>query len=171
MPAGRYAMWWTAPGDEAFAASATFQLLDSFYRACDGIESLVLGDVLHALGPGQGARAQRMLMPDESIQVPMYGPEEHLILFAATPKGLRFLFPIESTDTRYRDRFWRHVGDYARAFRNNTQGAGGALDPEANRRGLPWWESMNRSLQQRQTTTPIAQFGVVHVMPGARTAE
>jgi hypothetical protein len=168
-PAGQYAMWWATPGDEEFTASKTLQLLDSFYRACDGIETLVLGDVLHALGKGRGARAQRTLMPDQSVQIAMCGPEEHLMLFAVSGKGLRFLFAIESTDTRYRDRFWRHVGDYARRFKNNVQVAGGALDPEAQCRGLPWWESVNQSLQQRELSSPIAQFGLVHVLADNHT--
>ena len=133
VPAGEYAMWWATPGDSDFATSRTFQLLDAFYRACDSIETFVLADVLQALGKGRGPRTA---LPDDSNRIAMYGPGEQLLIFGASSKGLRIFFPVHSTDPHYRERLWKHVVEYARRFKSNLELAGGALDPNPDRRGF-----------------------------------
>jgi hypothetical protein len=163
-PVGQYAMWWASTGDEVFSSSSTFGLLDAFFRACDGIESYVLREMLNALGLTAGAGAQRTL-PNDSLQIPIYGPGEQLMIFGASSKGLRFFFPVASTDPRYRDRFWIHVAEYARRFSSSLQAAGYELESESARRGLPWWNSVPQLLRHVGDPHAMAQFGPLHVTP------
>jgi hypothetical protein len=94
-----------------------------------------------------------------------YGPGEQLIIFGASANGLRFFFPVASTDPRYRDRFWMHVGEYARRFKSSLQAGQGALEPESARHGLPWWNAVPQMLREVGEPQATAQFGPLHVMP------
>ena len=132
-------MWWASDGDGDFIKSKTFELIDSFYKASDGMETFILADLLQALGHGKGARTG---LPETSIQVSMYGPEERLVIFGASPKGLRFFFPIETTPPRYRDLFWKNVADWAQRFKADAQRAGASLDPDEHRHGLNHWNGI-----------------------------
>lgn len=158
-PPGNYAMWWATPGDENLMASPTFELIRDFYDACDGIETLILGDVLNSLGQPGG----RMALPDDSVTLAIYGPEKHLMVFGASSKGLRFFFPIDSTAPAYRDRFWKHVTAYARRFKTNVQATPTSLDPDTHRRGIPWWNMINQMLKQQAGKTE--RFGPLVVLP------
>ena len=155
-PAGTYAMWWAADGDRDFLSSKTFELIDAFYKTADGMETLILADLLQALGHGKGARTG---LPETSIQIPMYGPEERLMMFGASPKGLRFFFPVETTPVRYRDLFWKHVADWVDRFKGDARRAGAELDPDAHRHGLKWWTGIQVMLQQLDPKNPTEMFG------------
>jgi hypothetical protein len=166
IPAGQYAMWWATPGDEDFRTSPTFHLVDAFYRACDGAETWILGDVLHSLGVTHGPLGRPVVLPAESEKLPITGPEERLLIFGASSKGLRFFFPVATTEPRYRDQFWKHVTGYAGEYRQKIEAAG-ALDNSTDQRGLPWWLGMCRMLEA-QGTSATMQFGPLHVFPENR---
>jgi hypothetical protein len=156
-PAGQYAMWWATEGDKDFLKSKTFELIDGFYKAADGMETFILGDVLQALGHGKGERTG---LPETGIQVPMYGPEERLMMFGASSKGLRFFFPIDSTPARYRDLFWKNVTDWARRFKADAQRIGAELDPDTHRHGLKHWNTIvNMTKQMNDSEKPTEMVG------------
>ena len=162
--AGKYAMWWATPDDPDFQKSPTFPLIENFYRSCDGIETLVLMDVLQAIGHGRG----RTALPETSVQIPIYGPEERLLIFGASPKGLRFFFPVESTPARYRDQFWKHVTAWAQRFKTNAQAAGAQFDPDTHRHGLRWWSGVIPMLNQMDAKSPMEMFGPLIIGPPER---
>ena len=162
--AGKYAMWWASPDDPDFQKSATFSLIDSFYRSCDGIETLVLMDVLQAIGHGRG----RTALPETSVQIPIYGPEERLVIFGASPKGLRFFFPVESTPPRYRDQFWKHLAAWAQRFKTHAQAAGAQLDPDSHRHGMSWWSGVIPMLNKMDLNSPMEMFGPLIIAPPER---
>ena len=155
-PAGKYALWWATDSDKDFLKSKTFELIDGFYKTADGMETWILADLLQALGHGKGERTG---LPETSIQVPMYGPEERLVIFGASPKGLRFFFPIETTPPVYRDLFWKNVTDWAQRFKADVQRAGASLDPDAHRHGLKWWNFFLPTMKQVDPATPMEMVG------------
>lgn len=104
--AGKYAMWWSSPSDPYFHKSKTYDSLAKLNEFMKGYETYMTGYVLRQTRIVKKMELQRMKLPENHVTYIIDAPEEKKILLdISQEKGIRFLFPIDSTTPEYRDRF------------------------------------------------------------------
>ncbi len=127
---GRYAMWWSSPGDTHFAESAARNHLARLYRALDGLGQHVRARLLKAFGAESGA---------EGRTFPLQGPcFQRLAVRLGPRRGVSFHFPIESTPPAFRDGCLHQLALWA-----ERQAADAAPPLEASARA--WWEALEQA--------------------------
>ena len=103
---GQYAMWWQSDDDPVFHTSKTCDYLIKMYEVFKGYETYLTGYVLRQTRVVQELELKRMQLPDNHATYIITAPEgKNVVLDISKEKGIRFLFPIDSTTKEYRERF------------------------------------------------------------------
>ncbi len=143
---GRYAMWWSTPGDTDFAASAARKNLERIYHALDGLEHHVLPRVRAALMPTDPQPPGPSPLPAEEQTIPLQGPRfQRLALTLGLRRGFCFSFPIESTPPAFRDGCLNQLAIWA-----EEQAAACASLPRTAEDPRPraWWDELVEAAAQ-----------------------
>ncbi|MDF1694787.1 MAG: hypothetical protein P1U56_03110 [Saprospiraceae bacterium] len=104
--AGEYAMWWKTEDDPVFHSSKTQTILSQMYDIFKGYETYLTGYVLRQTRIKKEVQLERVKLPNDNVTYILAAPEgKHVIMSLSLEKGIRFLFPIQTTSHLYRERF------------------------------------------------------------------
>lgn len=103
---GTYAMWWKTNDDPVFHQSLTCDHLKKMYEIFHAYETYLCGYVLRQTKIAREREIKRMKLPEEEVNYVIQAPESKKVILAISQeKGIRFLFPVQTTTKEYRERF------------------------------------------------------------------
>jgi len=150
--AGEYAMWWTTEAEPTFHDSPTFEYLSKMYEVFKGYETYLTGYVLRQTRILEEQQLQRLHLPETSASYVIAGPEnKKIILDLSQEKGIRFLFPVQSTSKTYRERFLRGALVDFLATRVALQQQQAPEDEPTEPNSYDWFNFMGRVIKKKET--------------------
>jgi len=136
---GTYSMWWkeSEPGGQEDLTCV--RDITRFYEFTEGVESYLVGLILHALGVTE--QPGRQALPEDEATLPMIGPEGMAILMSlSVEKGVRFHIREEPNNVDYRNSFWSAAAALAQETRSMVDDQCYPLDERGSETPLQWWE-------------------------------
>lgn len=134
------------------------------YEACRSHEAYLYPDLLYHLGIITGTPPIRLEPPTEETQYILRGPKrKEILLSVSKEKGIRFLFPIQSTSPEYRDSILQFIGremiTAAFIFENHR-----SISKEADSESFQWFAAAKKAMQQEsEEANSVKYFSYLNV--------
>ena len=114
---GMYGMWWKTKKEPLFTNSKTKQYLDIIHRATREYPSYFFGYILSELEVEGFEKTKRKPLPEKPLEITVKGPEQKdIIISISREKGIRFHFPVNSTNRKYRAFFLDQISANFKAY-------------------------------------------------------
>ncbi len=144
-----FATWWLTEDKVSFEKSQAYKSIDVMYESCRGHEAYIYPDLLSHLGIIKGTPPSRLDLPEEDTTYVLKGPNRcKIILTISKEKGIRFLFPLETTSTEYRDSILQFIAremiTAAFIFENHM-----AISKEKDSDSYEWFKAVKASMKQK----------------------
>lgn len=162
--AGQFAMWWSIEEDPHFHKSKTFEYLTQLNEFMKGYETYMTGYVLRQTRIVQEMELKRMRLPENHMTYVIDAPEEKKILLdISQEKGIRFLFPLDSTSKEYRERFLKGAMVDFIANIVPLKQANVPVDEEIDPNSYDWFTFMCRVVKQKEEEGELTkhQIGMI----------
>ncbi|PHN08104.1 hypothetical protein [Flavilitoribacter nigricans] len=160
---GTYAMWWPTKDEKLFSDSKTFEILSKMYEVFQGYETYLTGYVLRQTRIVQETQLQRMTLPEEEKNFVLEAPEgKKVVLAISQEKGIRFLFPVNSTSREYRERFLKGAMVDFLATRIPIEKQQFPRDETTDPNSFDWFRLMSSVIRKQEASGETMQLIGAH---------
>lgn len=144
-----YAMWWPELYDDRFSVSESKEILESIYDIHKDYESVFVGYILCQIGLIEDL--ERAQLPKDEKALILIGPENKtILLILSQEKGIRFLFPINSTSKFYREQFLSAIRIDFLSLRLSLQQQNIPKDEAKEMHSRNWFKNMLKIVEQKE---------------------
>lgn len=148
---GTYAMWWKTEEDSIFHNSVAYEHLSKIYEIFKGYETYLTGYVLRQTRIEKDVQLKRTKLPEGSVEYVIHAPEnKKIVMSISQEKGIRFLFPINTTKKSYLERFLKGIMVDFLATRLSLQQHDAPQDEEIDPNSYDWFTFMSRVIKANE---------------------